>query len=499
MGAVDESCQPGSIYKAILRSSLTYSAGTILSKFIGLLLVPLYTHLLSQAEYGVLELLDLTIQVMTMFLWANFSGAVSYFYTHAEGNNAKARVLSTAVWGALLIGGAGVLIGSSVAKFTALLVFQDARYTNYLVLLMLSFAFTLPGDVVSAWFRVTNRPVAFVVVMVLRLILQLSLNVVLLTIFHLGIAAILWSSVTTGAVSGLILMTYALSKNRAVFDWNIFRQMVRYSGPMIIVGLTMFVIHFGDRFVLQRYTSMDNIGVYALAYKIGMLITVIYMSFNTYWTAQVFRIMKTPSGDHLFSRVFTYVTLLLCFCALAIVVFVGPFIRLMTPATYRAAIGLAPWICGAYVLRSMGDYVRTLFYVDKRPGMDARLNICGALVATAGYFLLIPRYKALGAAIATLLSFAVTFGLAVGWSNRLHKIHYEVERLLKAVIPALMLAFLYLLAPIEDLWTRLGLGVLALLAYPVIVHLSGLFSESEISKARIAVTWARVRLKQGLG
>ncbi|MFX0142190.1 MAG: lipopolysaccharide biosynthesis protein, partial [Candidatus Hodarchaeota archaeon] len=66
--------------KKLLRHSSVYSIGNLLSKAIGFFLIPLYTRYLTPADYGVLELLELTSSIISLFLGLRIGTAVIRFF-----------------------------------------------------------------------------------------------------------------------------------------------------------------------------------------------------------------------------------------------------------------------------------------------------------------------------------------------------------------------------------------------------------------------------------
>src|ERR1051326_417298 len=144
-------------YSGILKSSSVYSIGTILGRAASFFFVPLYTYKLSQADYGVLELLDLTVQVLAMFFVARFSSSVAYFYAEAGTKEQRLRVISSATLGALALAGAFIVAGCSLAIPLSNLVFQTPGRARFLVMLTIAFGMTLPMDVILTWFRAEDR------------------------------------------------------------------------------------------------------------------------------------------------------------------------------------------------------------------------------------------------------------------------------------------------------------------------------------------------------
>ena len=98
------------------------------------------------------------------------------------------------------------------------------------------------------------------------------------------------------ALSAIVLTVYCFRIYRFVFDRALFVRMVRFAVPLGLSGIAMFIIHFGDRFIIPQYRPFSDLGMYAVAYKIGMLISVIHGSFQNYWSAQIYQIAKRPDA-----------------------------------------------------------------------------------------------------------------------------------------------------------------------------------------------------------
>src|SRR5262249_22555000 len=152
-----------------------------------------------------------------------------------------------------------------------------------------------------------------------------------------------------------------------------------------LVGISLFIVHFGDRYFLQRYTSLEEVGTYALAYKFGMMLSYVQFPFSAYWSSQIYKVLRGENGSELFVRIFSYYLLAMVSAALLLILFSGPLITLLAAPTFRSAAILVPGIVLAYLLRAAGDYFRSLFYLNKRVGDDAWLNLIASAVCLTGY------------------------------------------------------------------------------------------------------------------
>jgi O-antigen/teichoic acid export membrane protein len=231
----------------------------------------------------------------------------------------------------------------------------------------------------------------------------------------------------------------------------------------------MFVIHFGDRFIIPQFRPLSDLGIYSIAYKIGMLISVVFGSFQNYWNAQIYQIAKRHDADSVVARTFSYLMLILSFCGLGLIAASKPTLHILAKRDFWDAALLVPVIVLAYYVRAVGDFFRCIFLVEGRPGYDAACNWIGAAVCLVGYFALIPRWGIWGAAYATTITFLVIGVVSVVWVQRLKPFPVEIGRLAKIAAAAGVPLAAYFLVPLSSLWAQIGWCALLLLSYPLLL------------------------------
>ncbi len=478
-------------YGAVLKSVLIYGGGVVAGKLASLILVPLYTRWLTQAEYGTLELLDVTQQAATKLLWSGFPYAVWYFYAQAEVGKPRNKVVSTGLWAALAVGGLGALAGSLLAPGISRALWGTEQKAVLLCIVFAGLMVAFPLEVAASWFRILDQPVRYVSAGMGRLALHTALAVVLLVVFGLGLQGILWSSLLSGAVVTCVVLWYTLRRTGFTLQRGLFLKMARYSGPAILVGSCSFLMHFGDRYFLRQWVSLSELGIYSLAYKFGMLVTLVQYAFQSYWNAQVFNIAARPGASVLLGRALTYLTLALCATAVSITACARPVIALLAPRSYAPAAALAPLVSIGYVLFALASFYQTLFYVKNRTGSDAVMSLLGAALAGLGYVVLIPRYRLWGAALATVFSFACSLAVGCVWSRRFAALQYERARLLKVVVPAAILTGLYAVMPRPGLPGDVAIGAAMIVLFAASLFGTGFFDPGEKEFARRCLTRVR--------
>jgi O-antigen/teichoic acid export membrane protein len=460
-----------SLYKSFATGSGLFSLAFVAQQLASIVLLPITTRYLTPADYGVLDLLQQVGVVLATLLGANFAWALGYFYFQDESTEARRRVVGTLLLGSAMLGAAACLICVPFSSLASRLVFGSGIASEYLILTFAAFAPSFPMEALFSWLRTTGKLGVYVLGSLFRIGITIIGTLVLVAGLRLRVWGVLYTSVAAIVLTGVWLAVYCVRLVRPVFDLRMFGRMARFAAPIGIGNLGVFVLHFGDRFVLPHYRPLGDLGIYVLAYKLGSMISFFYSPLLYYWATNVFQIMKRRDSDSVFARLFTYVLLVISFCAVGLVAGARPALTILVAPAFRGAVAIVPVIVAAYYFRAIGDFVRCLFLAAGRPGYDATCNWLGAGVCLAGYLILIPKYGIWGAAIATAAAFLLICAISVVWVYRLRPYRVETGRLAK--IAAAMVAGLIphaLLSP-PSLPGQIALTALSLAAFPIILWL----------------------------
>lgn len=479
---------------AIVRHGGMYWLAVSVRRFSGLLLLPIYTRYLTPTNYGVMELLDLTCAVAASLLGMRLADAMLYHYFNASVERSRDAVLTTALLGSLGIGGVAAAAGWFAAPAISEMVFTSAQYANYLRLVFLSVGLSLPQSLGYAYIRAQNRSGLFFVISVCKLAFQVALILWLLVARGMGVGAMVWGALIAYALEALLSCWYILHSTgtlRISFDWLMFKKLSAYGAPLAIGSIGMLVLHFGDRYVLSRWVSLSQIGIYSLGYKLGMLVAYAQEAFGQYWSAQMFSLLQGHDSEKLYVRVSTYYTVSLLFVGLVMSLFSRPLLELVVTPAYYPAAAFVPVIALAYVLRGTGDYLRTVFFVEKRTGLDTAVVLCGVAVCLGLYFTLIPRMGSWGAAVATLTAFGAMVPLSLWRAQKIRRHAFEWKRIGLAAGWAGVLYAAGQFLIVHRLGPAMLLASLFCLAFPAVLLASGFFQEDEMLAGR--AIWIEIR------
>ncbi len=382
--------------------------------------------------------------------------------------------MSTNVLASILLGVVVSAVAWSLSTFLSKIVFATPMYAPLFRLTSIGLGLSIPLETFYCCLRTFNESGLYSATSVIRLIIAAVLNVTFLTGFHMGVASMLWSSIISQVLLILGLGVHLSRRIPVRFDPGSFWKQAKYTAPLAFGGIGEFILNYGDRYFLRSAVSLSAIGVYSLAYKIGMLVPIVQTPFQLYWGSQEVEIVRREGGWHVFTRVGTYMMLGLTAVAVAIGLWIHPLLRVIVSPGFREAASYAGWIALAYLIRAAGGFCREIFIIEKRPDLEAVVSWSGTITVLAGYAILIPRLGVWGAVWATLAGFGLQFFIAYFVTQSVRHVDYEFGRLAKIAFWSGLVIGIHAILPPAGFWfqcaaaTALSLLYVALLLINVV-------------------------------
>ena len=473
--------------KSLFKHGTIYSAGGVLGKAVGFLMIPFYTHYLSPADYGTLELLDLSVMLFGLVttMWMN-SSVIRYYYEY-EDREHKNEVISTVLLTACLVGAVSATGGIVFAKHLSQLILKSPSFYKYFWVLSATFSFSSLNSVVFCYLRARQRSIWVASVDSLSLTLSLSLNIYFIAFLKLGVIGILYSSLITTCLSATTLAIVTFREVHLNFSPAKLRRLAAFGAPLVLTSIAAFALNFSDRFFLQHFTTVSIVGVYALGYKFGFMLSfLVVQPFDMIWSARMYEIANKENAGVLFSRILRYYCLLMVSVGLGISLIIKEIVRLVAPPAFHEAYKIVPVVLLAYVFQGTFRYLLSGLYITKKTAYVGAISCITLATNLLLNYALIPHYRGMGAAFATVLSFFVMASLTYLVSQRVYPIPYRLSSLF---VPVGFAASIYLASTglaISSLFLSVGVKTLLFLLFPVALYFVGFVSRGEMEQARDA-------------
>lgn len=413
----------GGYMASTAKHGLIYLLGNVLARMAGFIMLPVYTRLLTTDDYGVMEILALSGDILGMLAGLGIRRAVVRLYYQYDAIEDRNAVVSTA--SLLLIGIFGVITTLGVifaAPISDALLGPD-QPAIYVRLAVFSFVLGALGDVPGVWLQALQRSATLVTANFTRLVLSLALNILFVVVLRIGVSGIFLSTIISTAVVGGYMAWRMFRTTGVRFDGHKARELVAFGAPLVASNLGSFVLHFSDRYFLRYFHTLATVGIYALSYKFALLIAMFVEGpFNNIWTAKALEI-HNREGDHappILRSILVQYSIVVATAALGIALFSTDVVHWVLGPEFRAADQPVPVLALGIAFFCLRNTSQTGAMIAKRPGHIAWVTSGAAVLAIALNLLLIPRWAGMGAAAATAGAFGAEFFVMRRLSERVY-------------------------------------------------------------------------------
>ena len=258
--------------------------------------------------------------------------------------------------------------------------------------------------------RTNSRVKLYSVIGIIETFITVSLNVYLVP-KYLVLGMIM--SMTYSAIIISIILAYfsRLDKIIRVKYWNkdVFKEMLRYSIPLIPNAIIWSILALADRIFLKYYYGLEEVGLYSVASKIPMILTVIFNIFYNSLQISMLDEYKKEGFDKFFHNIFYNISLIQMFGAIGITILIKPAIKFIVADTYIEIWKYIPLFL-LTILFNNYSAILGIKYLLKKDTKNLLKSSFIASIANIGFnYLLVPRYGIFGAIIATVISYIVLF------------------------------------------------------------------------------------------
>lgn len=471
--------------KKLVKHTLIYGVGSILSKSIGFLMIPIYTRLLTPTDYGVLELIEISSYVICEILVLGISFGIIRFYHHYDNKTDKNKVVSTAIIFTILN---SLLIISILISFTreiSEVILKTDKYSYLFKIVLIAILFEGGYLPCLDYLRAKQRSTAYTTISISRLIVGLSFNIYFVVILRKGVIGILYSRLIINFFTFIFLVPMVLREVKIGFDIKKLKELLFYSIPFVPASFAMYILHFMDRFLLGRFCNLKTVGLYSLGHKFGMILSVLITGpFFLIWSSFMFEVAKREDAKKFYARVLTYFMFIAVFFGLTLSVFIKDVLKIMAAPSFFDAHKIVPLILLGYIFFGTYCVFQVGICIEKKTKWLAIISWIGGIVSIITNLILIPKYNMIGAGMTNVFSFFVMSSCCYFISNKLYYIRYEFFRVLKIFLAAIgVYLFSFMITPGSILSSILLKGLL-LLSFPVVLYFINFYFDDEKDKLK---------------
>jgi len=411
------------IIRSFLSDSAVYSISGLLSKGISFFLIPLYTSVLSPSDYGLLDIYLIFSNVVIMTFGFEITQALARYYTSDSDIFKKKLMVSTSLWFMLfsyLVFVVIVLLYN--IKFSSL-IFGEVRFTTLVwgIFYTASYAFYNFFQNLLRW---QLRPKSYLLVSVLYSVLTALFGVYFAYYSIEGLNGFIKSMFFSSLISSFF--AFFLVNDLIVFRFNfkVLSTLLKFSIPLIPGGIAVWANNYADRFMLRELSSLEEVGLFGIAFRLSGLILLLMSGFQTAFSPLMYSNYSNNDSRNSFSIIFNAYVALLLFLYTFLIFFSNDILDLLTQPEFIRASDAVVFLIPSIILSQLYVFVPGIFIAGKTYYVMI-FNLIGLILNIFGNYILVPHYGFVGASVSTFVSQIVVFLLYVLIGNIYYRVNYK--------------------------------------------------------------------------
>lgn len=429
----------------LAKNTAIFAIGSIATKLITFFLVPLYTNILTTAEYGVVDLVNTLSTVLGPILILNIYEAVLRFALDKGADYNKIMSIG------LTILGGGLTVGLLIIPITST-IDGYGQYSVFIYFYVLSLAASL---LFLSYLRGKEKLVLYSIGNVIHTLSIAVLNIIFLAVLHKGIKGYFTAYIIANAIS--VVFAYYAGNVRDViwnFKWDstLAKAMTKYSVVLIPNTFMWWITNSSDRVMVTTMISAAANGLYAVSYKLPSLVNTFSVVFNQAWNYSAIRENESVDRDQYNTQVYNGVVAVAVVSGVALMAIMKIFLKIYVGQEYFEAWRYTPYLIIGYVFLTLGTFLGTSYTVNKDSKGYLFSGTSGALINIVLNFALIPVIGISGAALATCTSYIVVYVYRCIDTKKYVRINILNKKHLISYFVMIIVAFLMF---VDSVWGQL--------------------------------------------
>lgn len=419
-------------YGKLVSNTMLLSVGSFGSKLLVFLMVRFYTGYLTPADYGTADLITQTATLLIPLVTLGITESVFRFAVTGSDKSRK-RVFSAGFY--IITGGCAVMV-----MFAPLLCHVKS-IGSYTTLILCYTAASGYHTLCAQYVRALQKVKLYAVQGLINTMLVIVLNILFLAVFDMGIYGYVMSVIIADAAVTLILVFREKLWRHMVLRTGraLAKRMLFYSVPLIPTTIFWWIMSVSDRYMINWFIGAEANGIYAVAYKIPTILSIVSGIFMDAWNISA--ISESQSGMYEHGRFFTKVWgsfIAVMFIAASFITAAAPvLIMLLADEEYYTAWQYMPILALAIVFTAFSSFMGSVYVVKKKSVLSFATSVVGAAVNIVLNLLLIPSPMGIwGAAAATLVSCAAVFAIRAADVRKYILIDMQIRSILFSLLTA---------------------------------------------------------------
>ena len=455
----------------MLKNLSLYAIGDILPKAVGLFLLPIYTRYLSPADYGLVQSMGAISWFLIILFTFSFDRSLSRLYFDCKTEKDKKDLLGTIFYFIFVISTSllGLLF---VFQNVVGLIFQSIDFYPYYVYTIFASYFLGFQALISMYLQVRKKAGLFVLLAGVKTLLNIVLGILFVIVLNGSAEGMLKATMLTPLIMLPFYLFYSIRISNITIKRDHLKSICLFSLPLIPTLIGAWILSLSNRLFIERYLSLDDVGIYSMAATIVTLYLIFSDSIRKAYFPIYFELAGRANQKLAKEKIKNYNNLLIIFSFISIFLiclFSREAIVFLLDSRFHESYKLIPFLGLAYAASFLHTTVNLSIYQEKKTYLTSAIYIVCAGIHIIANICLIPTFGIYGAAYALLIS--NTFYSITGYfiSKKYYFVPYKWDQLVLffVLFTGLIILFIFL-SDMNFLWAFFAKVSLVSVAFAVI-------------------------------
>lgn len=386
-------------YQYLAGNIALFSVSNFVSKILVFLLVPLYTNVLTTAEYGIADIMQVTLLLLVPALTLNMGEAALRF-----GIEKVDKRRSIYKIGLSLVSKADIGVAAACILLAALL--PSVRW--YIILFAFLFAANSLYEYLVLYFQGCEMVPIVVIGSVTSTIIMILSNIMFLLVIKIGLNGYIFSQIIAFLIASIVMILLGKSgdyEKEECVDKQLQSEMIAYGIPMIAYSTGSWINNAADRYIVAGMCGSAANGIYGVAYKIPAILMVFQRIFAQAWQMSATKSYTDEKSEEFFTTMYkVYNTFMVIGCSFLILL-VRPIAAFMFKKEFYEAWRFVPPLLISVIFGALTGFLGSICLAHKDSKAMGIATGIGAVLNVILNIATVPRFGAMGAAWATAVSY----------------------------------------------------------------------------------------------
>lgn len=474
--------------KSLIKDTAIYGVSSIVGRFLNWCLVPMYTYMFPTEQYGIVTNIYAYVALVLIILLYGMETGFFRFANHERWKNPM-QVYSTTL----------ISVGSSSLMFVALACLFSSdiagalncgEHPSYIWMMAVAVGIDAFSSLPFSYLRYKKRPVRFAMLKFANIGLNIGLN-----LFFLVLCPWIWKQAPdliswfydprfgigyiflANMISSMVVMLLLLPELRVsyTFNFQLWREMLRYSYPLLILGVAGIMNQTIDKILLpflidDPVEASQQLGIYGANYKIAIVMVMFIQAFRFAYEPFIFDKNKEAGGDkrQAYSDAMKFFIIFGLFIFLGVMFFLDLLKYFISPR-YFEGLQVVPIVMAAEFFFGIFFNLSLWYKLTDRTIWGTWFSLGGLAITLIINVVFVPQYGYVACAWGALCCYGAMMTASYLIGQKKYPINYHLPRLMLYILSAGALYGVAVLLTTDSHIVNFGLRGLLLLAYGALI------------------------------